>query len=219
MDKNELIERIIDAICDPWTMCDSDTAATGFITLEEATGYLAEFRRDEDLSELEEDERLPKEVTPELYMEAFNRYVRAAQHRVTIERMAEYLTDNECVCEYDNFYRVSVPAARCVLPVEFINEEFPFPIEHGNEPTAHELIMLGLNSSKTFHPEKDYYCWFDEDKWQLFSTNTPFHDGIIDAHEVARYMMEEDPEFLSYMKDTLMPDEDIKYVLEYERGK
>lgn len=217
MNKIELTERIMDAIIDPWTMDVSDMYESDLLTIEQATGYLAELRRDEESAELEEDERLPKEVTPELYMEVYNCMVRSARHEQTIRLMADYLTDNECVCEYDCYYTAAVPDAVRVLPCDFIEERFPFNTEHGNEPDAYELIMIGKNSAATFDPE-DEYCWFDTENGQLFSTDTPFKDGVIDAYEVARYMLEDNPEFLEYMKDSIMDDDDLNRVFKYERG-
>ena len=215
MNKIELTKRIMNAIIDPWTMDMSDMYESEPLTLDEADGYLAELRRDEDSAELEEDERLPKEVTPELYMEVYNCMVRAARHDMTIKLMADWLTDNEDVCDYDQYYADSVPDAVRVLPVTFVEEQFPFPLEHGNEPDAYELIMIGQNSAGTFHPERDEYCWFDQNKWQLFSTDTPFKDGVIDAYEVARYMLEDDPEFLDEIKNHTMCDSDREEIFKY----
>ena len=217
MNKIELTERIMDAIIDPWTMDAVDMCDSDLLTLDQADGYLAELRRDEESAELEEDERLPKEVTPELYMEVYNCMVRSARHEMTIRLMADWLTDNEDVADYDQYYAENVPDAIQVLPCDFLEEQFPFSIEHGNEPDAYELVMLGKNSAATFNPE-DEYCWFDEENWQLFSTDTPFKDGVIDAHEVARYMLEDDPEFLDEIKNHTMCDSDRESVFKYERG-
>lgn len=217
MNKLELTERIIDKLTDPWTDSLKDWAAADMLTISEAENVIDSIREEDNLAELEEDERLPMEATPELVQEAWNCYVRSARHEMTIKLMAEYLKENEHVCEYDIYYANNVGGAVRVLPVTFIEEQFPFALGHGNEPTAYELIIIGQNSTVTFHPERDEYCWFDSDKYQLFSSDTPFHDGVIDAEAVARYMIDEDPDFLDYMREYVMNEEDIKKVFKYEK--
>lgn len=217
MNKIELTERIIDKLTDPWTDSMEDWASADMLTISEAENVIDSIREEDNLAELEKDERLPMEVTPELVQEAWNCYVRSARHEMTIRLMAEYLTDTESVCEYDQYYTDSVPNAVRVLPVTFIEEQFPFPLEHGNEPTAYELIIIGQNSVVTFHPERDEYCWFDQNKWQLFSSDAPFHDGVINAEAVARYMIDENPDFLNYMRECIMDEDDIKKVFKYAK--
>ena len=96
MKKEELIERIIDTFTDIGSEDPIDTAASNLITLEEATTYLSE-RRAMEIKDLEPSERLPEEVTPRLYMEAFNCYIRKCKYDVTLKRLAEYFTDGELV--------------------------------------------------------------------------------------------------------------------------
>ena len=73
MTKAELTTAILERLHDPYdTMPDADIATLDFLTLDQAKEYLADLRRDEVAAELDQDERLPQEVTPELYMEVWN---------------------------------------------------------------------------------------------------------------------------------------------------
>lgn len=85
MTKAELIERIVDSF---WAMSGENPGDYVDLTpmdLEEATMYLSEARATERSCDLEPDECLPEEVTPELYMEAWNCYLRMMQYRAKEE--------------------------------------------------------------------------------------------------------------------------------------
>lgn len=214
MTKIELTEKILDAITDPWNECPLDYEDLAPLNLEEATGYLAELRRDEDLSDLVPDERVPDEVTPELYMEVFNCYLRAMKHECHILRLSKYLTDNECVCEYDQFRNDYKHGNPVVLPVDFLYDgnPFPFPTLDGKDPCTGDLIQIGLNSARTFRPSNEY-CWFDMKTETLHSTNTPFRDGIITARTFAEFILSPDGhEALDYFVNTLMDEDEIMEV-------
>lgn len=213
---NETVKAIIeDHIIDPWTQDVSDMADSEFITLEESALRLAEFRNFDAECELDNDERIPDDVTPEMVREVWNNMIRSGQTEMTIRLMADFLNDNECVCEYDIYYANTVDNAQRVVPVDFLlYEDFPFALKDGEAPVAIDLILIGQNSKNSLRMS-DAYCWFDAKKLQLFSTNTPFKDGIIDAEAVARYMIEEDPDFLEYMKEHVMDEDDIKRVFKY----
>lgn len=212
MNKAELIERIIDAITDPWNECPFDFEDLAPLNLEEATGYLADLRHDEDLSDLDPEDRLPAAVTPELYMEAFNCYLRKMRHECHILRLSKYLTDNECVCEYDQFrddYKHNDPM---VLPVDFLLDGFPFPTASGEDPDMLDMLLIGKNSARTFNPEHDY-CWYDKRTTTLFSSDTPFHDGIIHARALAEFILGPDGHTsLNYFLSSLLDDDKIEEI-------
>ena len=212
MTKIELTEKILDAITDPWNECPLDYEDLTPLNLEEATGYLAELRRDEDLANLDADERVPDEVTPELYMEVFNCHLRAMKHECHVLRLSKYLTDNECVCEYDQYrddYKHSDPM---VVPVDFVYDSFPFPTMSGKTPDLGDMLQIGLNSARTFRPSNEF-CWFDMKTETIYSTNTPFQDGIIHARPFAEFILSPDGhDALDYFVNTLMDEDEIMEV-------
>ena len=216
MTKAELIECTIDAITDPWNDCAEDYLYVDLIdSVEEAAGYLAELRRDQDGMGLNDDEKIPAEVTPALYMEAYNCLVRARKHEARIQRLAEYITNNEMVCEYDNYYLPEHKDAIHIVPVDFLFEDFVFDIGDLT-PNPFFLIELGQRSSEfNFN---NLYCWYDKKKNQLFSTDTPFHDGILDAKAFAEYILsDEGQDCLDYFTECIMDAEDFRKVFGYEK--
>lgn len=72
------------------------------------------------------------------------------------------------------------------------------------------MLLIGRNSANSFR-DSDDYCWFDEKKMQLFSSNTPFADGILDATALATYAVEQSKECLRYIMQD-MEDDDIRNV-------
>lgn len=83
MTKAELTTAILGNIRSPWDSCtDAEIATIDPLSIEDATKYLAELRQNEDAADLEPDERLPKEVTPDLFMEVFNCEIRRCRHSI-----------------------------------------------------------------------------------------------------------------------------------------
>lgn len=216
MTKAELIERTIDAIIDPWNDCAEDYLHYSLInSIEEAAGYLAELRRDQDAMDLDEDEKIHDEVTPALYMEAYNCLVRARKHEARVKRLAEFITDNEMVCEYSNYYLPEHKDAIDIVPVDFLFEGFKFDIGDLT-PNPFFLIELGQRSSEfNFN---HLYCWYDKKKNKLFSTDTPFADGILNAKAFAEYILsDEGKECFDYITNDIMDAEDFRRVFGYEK--
>lgn len=211
MNKAELIERIIDAITDPWNECPFDFEDLAPLNLEEATGYLADLRHDEDLSDLDPEDRLPAAVTPELYMEAFNCYLRKMKHECHILRLSKYISDNCMVCEYANFYGPDENTPD-VFPVDFlcghsnINE---LPI--GNDIDLLDFVRICQHSSE-FNASEEY-CYYDEKHDSLVSTDNPFTDGIYSARAFAEFILGLDGrEALTYFINDLLDDVDIRWI-------
>lgn len=209
MTKSEIIERIVDSF-DDWSGEDpQDYLGMDPLTLEDAAMYLSEARANERAADLEPDECLPAETTPELYMEAENCYIRMMQYKAHMENLASYITEHEMVCEYDMYrddYQHSDPE---VIPVGFVLDEDVFPFA---EMDHVELLQIGMNSGASFNPRHEY-CWYDEDKKQLFSTDTPFADDIIHADTFAEYILSPDGnECLDYILDSIMDDDEIRSV-------
>lgn len=219
MTKAEIIERIVDSFWDfssedPENYLDMDP-----ITLDEATMYLEEARGNERAADLEPDECLPAETTPELYMEAENCYIRMMRHDAHVLRLASWLTTNECVCEYNQFrndYQHEDPE---VLPSDWLFNEyeasgFPFKItdDDAYNPDLAFIFKLGMRSAKTFMDD-DEYMWFNRKEFRLETTSTPFADGIIHAEPFARFILGPDGhEALTYFLDSLMDDDEIRKV-------
>ena len=205
MTKAELITKTIDRITDPWNDCPEDYIYVDPINLETAEEIICQCH-EEDV-DFDQDDRLPAEVTPEIMMEAFNCNLRKNLFEYRVEQLAKYITQNEMVCEYDNYYKEFSEKKLDVYPVDFIWDAFPFkPIGDMSPDNPLFLIELGLRSKDTFNPNHEY-CWYDRENDILHSTNTPFADGILDAKAFARFILL-DRECLEYIVDD-MSDEDI----------
>ncbi len=210
MTKAELIERTIDAMTDPWTECPEDYLYSTSIDLHEATDLLDQIRSDEQDMDLEPDEHLPQEVTPGIVMEAYNCHVRAMKFEARVERLADWIRENDPVCEYCNYYLPAHEDAIDICPVEFLCDTDGFPFLK-DEPSPLDILCIGMNSRKTFDPQ-DVYCWFDDSTSTLHSTNDPFNDGTLDAEDFARFILL-DADCFGYMFDHIIDDEDAKRIL------
>ena len=215
MTKEKLIARIVDTFDDFSGENPQDYLYMDPLTLEEATMYLSEARANERAADLEPDECLPAETTPELYMEAENCYIRMMQYKAHLENLADFLTEHEYVAEYDMYrdeYQHSDPE---VIPVDFIvnGDTFPFAeVDHV------ELLQIGMNSGASFNFNNEY-CWFDKDKMQLFSTNTPYKDGIIHADKFSEFILSPAGQnCLDYLLDHVLDDEDIRSIFGYDES-
>lgn len=202
MTKAELISRIVDAMVDPWTDDPEDYLdAQPIYDIEEAKDMLTDLHAYD--IDLEPEDILPDEVTPELVMEAYNCLIRARKHEARITRLADWITDNNCVCEYVNYY-----GNTDIVPTDLLWESFPFDI---GDRTPNPLFLIDLaKRSRNFNSAEEF-CFFDKDKDQLVSTNNPFSDGYLDAEAFARFAID-DAETLGYFVDCLMDDDEIKYV-------
>ena len=188
MTKAELTTAILERLHDPYdTVPDADTATLDFLTLDQAKEYLADLRRDEDAAELDQDERLPQEVTPELYMEVWNCDIRRCRYSVWVERLAGWLTTNECVCIHNQYHHDYTNDDPDVEPMDFLYEMNPDELSFVKDPgNTVEMLTLGMRSRDTFNPDHEYY-WYDAKNDRLVSSDTPFADGICDATALARY--------------------------------
>lgn len=209
MTKAELTERLVDRLVDPYTDCLEDYEYVKPIDLEYAKSLLKDLRH-EDVEIDDPDYAVPAEVTPEMLMDTFNCILRAKQHELTVQRLADFITENEMVCEYSNYYLPAHPGATDVLPVEFLNNDFPFMNEiYADNPLW--LIDLGQRSPE--FSSDDEYCWYSEDEDQLFSTDTPFGDEVLDATAFAEYIMSpEGEECREYITEDLMDEADRERV-------
>ena len=211
MMKAELIEKIVDAMIDPWTDCPEDYLNATPIDLEYAHVMLKDLRDNEDAADLEPDECLPEDVTPELVMLAFNCLIRARKHEARVQRLAEYITDNEMVCEYDNYYLPEHDDAIDMIPVDFLTDGDGLD-SFIADTSPLNILMLGINSQHTFNP-KNEFCWFDKEQNVLRSTDHPFGDGILDAKAFAEYIMsDEGQDCFDYIMDDIMDDDEFKSV-------
>lgn len=209
--KAELIEKIVDAMIDPWTDCPEDYLNATPIDLEYAHVMLKDLRNNEDAADLEPDERLPEDVTPELVMLAFNCLIRARKHEARVQRLAEYITDNEMVCEYDNYYLPEHDDAIDMIPVDFLTDGDGLD-SFIADTSPLNILMLGINSQNTFNPKHEF-CWFDKEQNVLCSTDHPFGDGILDAKAFAEYIMsDEGQDCFDYIMDDIMDDDEFKSV-------
>ena len=162
--------------------------------------------RDDDIN-FDLDDRLPDEATPELLMEAINCNLRWMRYKLRVSRLAEYITENEMVCEYVNYYDDSID----LTPTEFVLhcDGFTFTDKNGNPLDNIDIFLTGLKSAQTFSPY-DEYCWFDPADETMHSTNTPFKDKILDAEGFAEFILK-DSETLKYITDD-MEETEIQYI-------
>ena len=210
MTKAELISKIVDAMIDPWTDSPDDYLCATTIDVSEATDVLDQLRDDEEKIELEPEERLPDEVTPELVKIAYNCLIRARKHEARTHRLAEFITDNEMVCEYVNYYLPELENGIDMVPVDFLADTDGFPFMDDASPL--DILCIGMNSRKTFDPQ-DEFCWFDSSTLTIHSTSHPFGDGILDAEAFAEYAMsDEGQDCFDYITNDIMDDDDFKSV-------
>lgn len=212
MTKAELIERIVDALIDPWTDNPEDYLYDTPIDIDGAKDFYNQIRSDEDDADLEPDERMPEEATPELVMEAYNCLIRARKHEAWIDRMEEFIIENDCVCEYANYYVPAHKDALDLIPVEFVTEsnDFPFTMADGRKPDTVDTFLIGMRSARTFNPNHEF-CWFDQAQEVLHSTDEPFRNGVLDAHAFAEFAID-DKETFDYFVDCIMTDDEIREV-------
>lgn len=186
MKKEEIIERIIDTFTDMGCESPEDTAAGPFISLDEAATYLAE-RRGMEQEDLNPEDWFPAETTPEMYMEAYNCYVRRCRHEVQVKRLAEFLYYGENVDVYDYCVETyGYNGELLVYPTEELNESIEFPFTDTTLNTV-ELIVIGQNSPE-FNPDAQY-CYFDAENNALKSTDHPFEDKLIDPVPLAEFII------------------------------
>ena len=208
MTKAELIAHIIDHITDPWTECPEDYKYADLIDVDTAADVLKQYREDEE--DFDPEDRMSDEVTPELMMEAYNCNVRYQKHKLCVQKLADWLTENECVCEYDQYKNEYLDDPLVVLPVDFLVEDgFPFPMIDNAYPHSLFLIELGKRSPN-FDTNREY-CWYDRTKDQMFSSDRPFHDGVIDAEKFAEFIVD-DKGACDYFVNALMDDDEVKDV-------
>ena len=212
MTKAEIITRIIDRITDPWTECPEDYMYAELIDLDTAKDVLTQYREDDEFCGIDPEFRMPVETTPTLLMEAYNCNIRYQKFELRVKRLAEYITDNEMVCEYDNYYRSEFEDAIEVIPVDFLynSTRFPFSTHNTKNPDIIDMLRIGMNSAKTFNNNHEF-CWFDKDNEVLHSTDTPFADGILNAEAFARFVLC-DADALGYFLDCIMDDGDILHI-------
>ena len=211
MNKDELIERIIDTFTCMGSEDPVDTCYAHPITLAEAKSYLNELRANEK-TDLEPEEWLPAEITPALYMEAFNCYLRRCRYEVTLHRLTEFIVDAEHVDLYHDFYGEYISYSdKVCYPTDWLTEnmEFPFTSE---DLTMLDLITLGQNSPE-FNPEKRF-CWYDVTSHTIHSTNAPFASGLMSAQNFAEWILEERNR-IEYVTDTYMINTDIDYIFHF----
>ena len=207
MTKSDLTIALLERLRDPFdTQCDADIATLDFLNVDEAAGYLADLRRDEDAAELDQDERLPQEVTPELYMEVWNCEIRRCRHDLWVERLADWLKKNEEVFTYTQHHDEYANDGPDIEPMDLLYEydlnDLPFI---GGDYDIVDLLTIGMRSKDTFTPADDFY-WYDEKQNRLISSSTPYADGIIDATALARHIVETGGECLDDVLSIMSPE-------------
>ena len=207
MTKDELISRIVDCMIDPWTDDPEDYLYATPIDRFGAVDLMAQIRDDETSADLDPEDCLPEEATPDLVMEAYNCLIRARKFEARVSRLAEFLTDNNCVCEYSNYY--DGEDFIDVFPVDWLTDTDGLQFFDKESPM--EIMQIGINSRVTFNPNHEF-CWYDDDKKILHSTDNPFRDGVIDAESFASSILL-DVESADYIINEIMTDDEAKHVL------
>lgn len=208
MTKYEMALKLTDRLIDPWTDCPEDYEDSEPIDLEYAKHLLEDLLRDdEDVDD--PDYCVPEGTTPELLMEVYNCIIRDRQHQLHVSRLAEFIKDNECVCEYYNYF----PNALEIIPVDFLyNDTFPFGMDNTEDPDHINMLRIGMKSVNTFS-FSDEFCWFDKTLGILHSSNTPFADDVISAEEFAEYILDPDgKDCLDYFLDSIIDEDEIQSI-------
>lgn len=219
MKKEELIERIVDTFTGMGSEDPIDTAFCNYLTLEEAKTYLDEYRAMEK-ADFEPDEWLPEEVTPELWMEANNCYIRKCKYDVTVLRIAKWLVDTEPVCLYDDYhvdYNSESPSIESIDYWYNFDDVSFFPFGYGknlNPFDVIELIQIGINSKDTCN-FTDNFILYDSKNKVLQTCNKPFGEGIINAMDFAKYIMGT-PDVLDEARTIYMSQREEEYIFEME---
>lgn len=189
MEKAQIIETIIDFIDAPYEESPESFDDITEINLEEAAQYLKDYIQDARCCDDDNAVTAFTEATPEVFLEAWNKLCSDHRRRLITDNLADYITESECVCEYDQFcadYQKDPPRA---LPVEFldISDIASFPFHTATQLTVADLIQIGINSAGN---NLDHtYAYFNEETMSLYSTDTPFEDGILDARGFAEFLL------------------------------
>lgn len=107
MKRSELKERICNYMFDPWGARDEDEALE-HISLQEAKNWLVDIRRDQTSIELEEDERIPDDLTPTLFRNIWN--------EICDERKAARKAEEDDDDEEDTRVKKTVVEFRMLIP-------------------------------------------------------------------------------------------------------
>lgn len=216
MTKLELIALITESFSD-FNEDPFDYETLPPLTLKEAEGYLKEYRDDEDSMDLDQVDRLPDEVTPALYQEAYNCYLRMMKHECQVIRLAEWITETDQVCLYDNFYGYEDGKPE-IIPTDFLFNTYnlrSLPFEADHPIDAVSLIKIGQNS-----PGFDLnmmYFWYDRKHNSLHSTDAPFKEGLLDARSFAEFILSpEGKECLDYTVRECMDENEYADVFRSE---
>lgn len=209
MTKDEIFYRLYDYLVDEGRDDPEEYLDLDLIDLDYAKVMLNDIRTFEDECDLEDDERLVPFLTPELVMELYNNLIRAKKFEARTERLADWIKENNPVCEYCNYYLPEHEDAKDVMPIDFLSDTDGFPFIEDASPL--DLLCIGMNSRRTFDPQ-DEYCWFDSDTMTMHSTDRPFGDGVLDAEDFAKFILL-DAECFGYMFDHIIDDEDIPHIL------
>lgn len=221
MTKAELIERIIDSFDDMSGECPTDYLGLEPLTLAEATTYLAEQRANERDCDLEPDECLPAEVTPELYMEASNCYFRMMQFKARAEQIADYFDDHHEFLAYcfSRCVDYAHSSGKCLnfggpddmCPMDFFMEH----LEEGNfffdtnrrTFSKEEILKMFADSIGSIDTDDEYICFYDYGTRQkLMSTDDPTE--AVEVDELAKCITE-DRELFELFIHEMVEDDDL----------
>lgn len=211
MKKTQIINTIMEFIDAPFGDRPESLDDIPEITLEEATQYLEDYRRDAHGCDDEYAIVAFSEATPEILVEAWNKFRSTRKRSIIADNLAEFITGSECVCEYDQFCDQFLDNPPRALPVTFLDEadikQFPFHTK--KQLTMADLIQIGINSSESAFLHE--YCWFDEEHMRIRGTDTPFHDQVLSAYDFAQYLISS-VKALRYFVNTAMDDDDARKV-------
>lgn len=212
MNKATIIKTIIDFIDAPY----SGDAPEEFddvreITLDDAERYLKDYLDDARKCDDEVSIKAFEQASPQIFLEAWSKMCVSARRRIATEKLSEFIRESEPVCAYDQYCEDYIDAPRHVYPVHFINgyETGDFPFTTSEKLEISDLIQIGINSAKEDFTKE--FCWYDEEKKVIHTTNTPFADGVLDAEGFASFILD-NADALGDFLDNIIPDEDIQEI-------
>lgn len=212
MKKEEIIETIIEFLDDPYRDRPESFDDIMEITLDDAERYRKDYLGDAMDSDDKKAVRAFKEATPGVFLEAYSKYCVQLRHELVHYNLEEYVVEHELVAMYDEYCEEFLEdpvriLPTCMLKVNGVTAQFPFKTK--NPLTVADLIKIGTNSAKCDFSKE--YCYFDEDKMCIHTTNTPFHDDLIDTCAFVEFILGS-ADALGELLEAVMTDEEVEKV-------
>lgn len=158
----------------------------------------------------ENNEEYPEGMTAEMLAEAWNEEI---SPKTKAERIAVYLRDNEAVATNDAYivasYHLGIKAKNPdYVPMDFLDDpDMCWLDDNNNHLSPLEIMYLYDRSCSTFRLT-DAWFYYDSENKLLYSSNHPYHEGKIDAMEIAQFCLEHDEDLCDDEIRNILNEED-----------